>query len=56
MCYFDVGRVTPMPTALRELHQHITQAISTVGRDMLQRMWEGLKLPLEYTDGIQGET
>jgi len=52
----DVGCVTPMPTALRELHQHITQAISNVGRDMLQRMWEGLKLPLEYTDGIQGET
>jgi len=52
----DVGCVTPMPTAFRELHQHITQAIRNVDRDLLQRMWEGLKLPLEYTEGIQGET
>jgi hypothetical protein len=52
----DVMCVTPMPTALRELHQRIAQAINGEGRDRLQRMWEGLKLPLEYTEGIQWES
>jgi len=52
----DVGCVTTMPTAVHWLYQHITQAISNVGRDMLQRMWEGLNVPFEYTEGIQGET
>ena len=52
----DVVCFTPTPTALHELHQHITQAIRNVDRDILQRMWERLNVPLEYTDGIQRET
>jgi hypothetical protein len=52
----DVSCATPMPTALRELHQRIAQAINREGRDMLQRMWEGLKLPFEYTEGIQWQS
>ena len=44
----DVECVTAMSTAIRELHQLITQAMRNVRRDMLQ--------PLEYADGIQGQT
>jgi hypothetical protein len=49
LCYCDAN--SPPRAA-----QHITQAISNVDRDMLQRMWEGLTLPLEYAEGIQDET